>query len=111
MELQRTIGNWLAPTPDQLHQLTKWVATHSAGLLDWAVSWWDGDEFIISYSAKFPDRSMGAGDIPVEIRSFWATFNWSDDPWIRDQSGNMLVKPTFNRIEACPLDQLGLELT
>uniref|UniRef100_M4B8A9 RxLR effector candidate protein n=1 Tax=Hyaloperonospora arabidopsidis (strain Emoy2) TaxID=559515 RepID=M4B8A9_HYAAE len=89
MELQRTIENWLAPTPDQLHQLTKWVATHSAGLLDWAVSWWDGDEFIISYSAKFPDRSMGTGDMPAEIRSFWATFNWSDDPWIRDQSGNM----------------------
>uniref|UniRef100_M4BM98 RxLR effector candidate protein n=1 Tax=Hyaloperonospora arabidopsidis (strain Emoy2) TaxID=559515 RepID=M4BM98_HYAAE len=93
LELQRTLGNWLSPTPDQLHQLTKWVATHSAGLLDGAVSWWDGDEFVISYSAKFPDLSMGAGDMPAEIRSFWATFNWSENPWIRDQSGNMLAKP------------------
>ena len=65
----------------------------------------------ISYSARFPDRSMGAGDMPAEIRSFWATFNWSEKPWIRDQSGNILSKPTFNRIEACPLEQLGLERT
>uniref|UniRef100_M4BTZ7 RxLR effector candidate protein n=1 Tax=Hyaloperonospora arabidopsidis (strain Emoy2) TaxID=559515 RepID=M4BTZ7_HYAAE len=49
--------------------------------------------------------------MPAAIRSFWATCNWSEDPRIRDQSGNMLAKPTFNWIEACPLKQLGLERT
>ena len=56
-------------------------------------------------------KRIGTVDIPEVILRFWFTFNWSDNPWIRDRGGNMLAKASFQRIEACPLDQLGLERT
>lgn len=80
-------------------------------LLNGADSWWDGDEFVISYPTPFPNRPMGAGDMPDKILSFWSTVNWSENPWIRDHSGNMLAKSNYTRIWTCSMEQLVLVRT
>ena len=105
------LGERLAPTPDQQQHRTEWVATRYADLLSGAESWWDGDEFVLSYPTAVPTRPTGADGMPDEIRSFWSTFNWSENPWIRDHSGNMLARSVYNRIAACTLDQLSLTRT
>uniref|UniRef100_A0AAV1T4Z5 Uncharacterized protein n=1 Tax=Peronospora matthiolae TaxID=2874970 RepID=A0AAV1T4Z5_9STRA len=37
------------------------------GLVDGAVSWYDGDDFVFDYSSQFPRRPSVDGDMPTAI--------------------------------------------
>lgn len=49
--------------------------------------------------------------MPEMIQSFWHTFVWSANPWIRDQSGRMLTRPAYDRIAVCTLARMGITRT
>uniref|UniRef100_M4BXD8 Uncharacterized protein n=1 Tax=Hyaloperonospora arabidopsidis (strain Emoy2) TaxID=559515 RepID=M4BXD8_HYAAE len=56
-------------------------STGTGELLAGASSWWEDDEFVISYHITFPRRPLGVDDMPGVIHRFWTTFNWSANPW------------------------------
>ena len=98
LRLEQKLREWLAPTLDQVLQTTTWISQHSDVLLAEATSRWTGGVFVVTYHVPFPSRSLGADDIPAEIKRFWHTFRWNADPWIRDLRGNMILTSTYTRI-------------
>ena len=110
-EVNQTLGEWLAPTQDQVARVSSWVVAHSASLLERATSWWEGDEFVLSYSSPFPTRRLGVGEMPDEIQRFWSTFNWSANPWIRDYRGGIMTRRAYDRIEDSSLARLSISRT
>lgn len=44
-----------------------------------------------------------------EELAFWPTYRWEESPWIRDQTGNILKRSKYNRIQPCTLAELHLQ--
>ncbi|CAI5707472.1 unnamed protein product [Peronospora effusa] len=107
-EVKQELGERLAPTTDQHDQLTAWIRAHSTALLDRVTSWWDGDKLMLSFIDPFLTHLLGYNDMLEEIQRFWATFKFSANQWIWDQSGNMMSRTKYNRIEDCTLEHLHI---
>uniref|UniRef100_A0AAV1TVA9 Uncharacterized protein n=1 Tax=Peronospora matthiolae TaxID=2874970 RepID=A0AAV1TVA9_9STRA len=72
------------------------------------LGWRDGDRLAISLNAPLPPPPC---PFPAETRRFWPTFQWADNSWIRDGTGNKLTQRKYDRIRSCVLADLEIERT
>lgn len=110
-QLSQGLGELLSPTESQQQAVTDQVQEHSQDLLAEASSWWENEEWIISFYASFPTRQCSSEVRPEEITQFWGTFSWRDNPWIRDSRGEMLTRAKYDRIADCTLAELHIQRT
>ncbi|GMF32237.1 unnamed protein product [Phytophthora lilii] len=86
--LQMDLGSWIQPRTKATESTTKEYQQTQEKLVDGATSWDQGKKWFVELPKQLPGPQL---KLPQQEEAFWPTYNWNDNPWIRDQHGNMLT--------------------
>ena len=105
------IDKLLEPKDDQLCLFEDRVRAYTPTLLAGAGSWWEEDEWVLSYYSTYPDALSHTDPHLKSIHQFCGTLGWSKNPYIRDARGRQLIGYTYDRIVPCTISDLRIRRT
>lgn len=106
-KIQQLLVEWVAPpaadegTSVSMMNTLKILETGS-------VSWATEDEWIIALPSR---QTWKPRQQDKEHATFWSTYSWEGNPWIRDTTVNMRKRNKLTRIRPCRLEELQIRRT
>ncbi|EGZ18641.1 hypothetical protein PHYSODRAFT_502002 [Phytophthora sojae] len=104
--MQELLGGWLQPTQGEKETLLRQGTRDLARLADQAICWRDDNTLQIRLYEELPRWQR---EWSTEAKTFWPTYLWSSNPWIREANGGMLTAKIYNRIRVCTLPELHIQ--